>query len=125
MKSIRNEVEGIVTEEIDELSQIEVNELRIHMLLAWAWYYTMVKVDEKKVVEAIDRLNLIDSPWTTRLDDIDFRIVPSAEMLFRLGFREQAETTLQTGIEICDEFEGVIPYQRKKEELLDHIKDLG
>ena len=45
-------------------------------------------------------------------------------MLFRIGGKAESEEILFEAVAICDEYEGVIPYERKKEELLEHIEDV-
>lgn len=124
LKSIRNEISAITDSEIAPEHQRKVNEMRIHFLLAWAWYHTMVKGNVGVVSEAIADINAIESPWNTKMDDIDFRIVPCAEMMFLLGLKDKAVDIINEGIAICDEYEGIVPYERKKSELLEHLEDV-
>lgn len=102
----------------------ELRERMVHFELAVAWFHTLVTGNADGVKKAIRRLHAIESPWKTGLDHIDFDVVPCAEMLYRIGCREESEKMLMSGVAICDEYEDVAPYQRKKEELLDHIEDV-
>lgn len=124
LKAIRDEVSAIADRLPDPKYQGKINEMKIHFLLAWAWYHTMVRENISVVSETISEINAIESPWNTRMDDIDFRIVPSAEMMFRLGKKDKAESILNEGIAICDEYEGITPYERKKSELLEHLENV-
>ena len=45
-------------------------------------------------------------------------------MMFRLGFKDESEDILLQAVAICDEHEDVLPYQRKREELMEHIEDV-
>ena len=124
LKSIREEVRAITDGKQDPDHRRKITEMYVHFLLAWAWYHTTIKPDEDVVLETIDSINIVESPWKTQMDDIDFRIVPCAEMMFRLGHKEKAEDILKGGIAICDEYEGVVPYERKRSELLEHLEDV-
>ena len=95
---------------------------RVHYLLAAAWYHTMVAHDGNAVKRMLERIHAVPSPWKTELDHIDFEIVPCAEMLCRTGFGKEAEEMLLSGIAICDDFEDVVPYQRKRGELREYLK---
>ena len=92
--------------------------------LSVAWYYTMVKPDKSKTVHIVKKLLAHRNPWSSEIDRIDFVLVPCAEMLYRISCKEESEKVLMSGVAICDEHEDVAPYQRKKEELLDHIEDV-
>ena len=103
---------------------IELREKQGHFELAVGWYHTMVTGNADGVKRAIDRLHAIESPWKTELDRIDFDIVPCAEMLYRIDCRCESEEMLRSGVAICDKYEDVAPYRRKREELLGFIKDV-
>ena len=94
------------------------------MNLTWAWLHTMVTGDKDEVRKTVKEIWDAPPTWKNNLDEIDFKHVPCAEMLFRIGDKAKSEEILKEAVAICEEYEGVIPYERKKEELLEHIEDV-
>lgn len=124
IRSLRRAVDSFVLGGGSRLPEKKINELKIHMDLAWAWMHTMITKDIDEVRKSIDTLWGIPSPWETKLDEIDFKYVPCAEMLFRIGEKAESGRILKEAVAICDGFEDIVPYERKKQELLEHIEDV-
>ena len=124
IRSLKNAVDSFVIGSGSRLPEDKINELTAHMNLTWAWLHTMVTKDKDEVRKTVKEIWEAPSAWTNQLDEIDFKHIPCAEMLFRIGGKAESEEILFEAVAICDEYEGVIPYERKKEELLEHIEDV-
>lgn len=68
---------------------------------------------DEDLVEAISRYYMISKEELMQ-EDIDFCVIPSAEMLFRHGDVELAKHNLESAVRACDEHPGIAPYERKK-----------
>lgn len=124
INSLRNDVNSFIIGNGSRLPENKINELKAHMNLTWAWLHTMVTGDKDEVRKTIKDIWDAMPTWTNNLDEIDFKHVPCAEMLFRIGDKDESERILMEAVAICEEHEDVVPYQRKKEEMLEHIKSL-
>ena len=100
------------------------DELYLTYALAIAWYYTMVDSDAFKCSRWLKKIINHVNPWPSEMDQIDFCLVPCAEMMFRHGDTENAKEVLLSAVGMCEEHEGVMPYERKKQELMEHIEDV-
>ena len=121
-KEIRASI-GKARDLMKDLSEVRT-EHRIAYELAVAWYYTMVEPDAEKTANMLKKIINHENPWQSPMDQIDFCLVPCAEMMYRHGDAEGSKDVLESAIEICEEHEGVAPYERKKDELKDHIVDV-
>ncbi len=98
-------------------------EMSIH--LAEMWYYTMYERQYQEAAYAWKKAqNIAVQTNYPDLERIDAIIVPGAEMEYRFGNRERSIQLLRDGITVCERYPDVIPYERKKRELNDHIQDV-
>lgn len=89
------------------------------------WYYTYVKPDYDKTVECVRKAyKMVLHTNRTKLDRIDAVIRPSANMLLEWGEYKKAAERIYTGIRICDENLDVLPYARKRAELMHCLLDI-
>lgn len=89
------------------------------------WYYTYVKPDYDKTVECVRKAyKMVLHTNRTKLDRIDAVIRPSANMLLEWGEYKKAAERIYTGIRICDENVDVLPYARKRAELMHCLLDI-
>lgn len=114
---------GQAREEMKNLAKIS-EDLYLTYALAIAWYYTMVDSDTFKCSKWLKKIINHKNPWPSEMDQIDFCLVPCAEMMFRHGDPENAKEVLLSAVGMCEEHEGVMPYERKKQELLGFIEDV-
>ena len=54
----------------------------------------------------------------TPLDEIDKIVIPLANMCCELEYYDKAEKWLSVGIEMCAEFKDILPYVRKRINLM-------
>ena len=103
----------------------EEPELEAHYYLVCGWYYVHVEPDGEKVKKCImkaeENTGLL---YQSNLDYIDFLIIPAADMLYEIGDMAKSSGWLEKGIRLCAEHEGVLPYERKAEELRGYLSEV-
>jgi hypothetical protein len=86
--------------------------------LVWAWYFTLVSPYYKGAVEFMQKARDISSQTSeTDLDNIDNMIIPCANILLEWEQFEASAELIVEGIQLCEKYESVIPYVRKKMDL--------
>lgn len=89
--------------------------------MAWAWYYGLCEPDKELVLQNLELSNQINEmDGMSELDNIDYYIIPAANIMCELGELVLALDWLQKGIEICERNLELIPYVRKKADLLSY-----
>lgn len=104
---------------------LEYSEVRTNYNMTCAWYYTLAEPDYKKTIEFIqEAYEMAKNTPSTELDDIDYIIVPCANMMVEWEKHDDAATWLKIGIKICNSHEGSLPYIRKKMDLFSYLLDV-
>lgn len=104
---------------------LEYSEVRTIYNMACAWYYTLSEPDYKRTIEFIqEAYEMAKNTTSTELDDIDFIIVPCANMMVEWEKHDDAATWLKIGIKICNSHESSLPYIRKKMDLFSYLLDV-
>lgn len=104
---------------------LEYSDVRTTYNMACAWYYTLSEPDYKRTIEFIqEAYEIAKNTTTTELDDIDYIIVPCANMLVECEKYDEAATWLKIGIKICNSHDGSLPYIRKKMDLFSYLLDV-
>lgn len=104
---------------------LEYSEVRSIYNMACAWYYTLSEPDYKRTIEFIqEAYGMAKNTTSTELDDIDYIIVPCANMMVEWDKHDDAATWLKIGIKICNSHEGSLPYIRKKMDLFSYLLDV-
>lgn len=94
-------------------------DLEAQCLMVFSWYYTLSVPYYEKAEEtmALAR-NITEDSADTTLDLIDNWFIPAANICLYHGQFKNASRLLSQAIALCDNYDGVIPYRRKKIELL-------
>lgn len=99
--------------------------LNYSFLMTCAWYYTYVEIDYDHVIQYVKQAYEVERVISENdLDFIDNLLVPSANVLFESILCEEAEMCLLQGIQICEKYQDMLPYQRKKHELYTYLLDV-
>ena len=84
-----------------------------------AWYCTKAAPDAKAAQTWMDRARaLAPGAVPAPLDRIDELLVPCADILREWGRPAQSDALLQEGMQLCDAFPEVLPFVRKRRQLL-------
>lgn len=101
------------------------SETRCIYNLVSAWYFTIFFGNYDAVMEFIQyAYEIAEEIYTSDLDIIDFIIVPCSNMLYQIDQLEKAEEWLKNGIDICERYNEMIPYIRKKIDLYSYLLDV-
>lgn len=103
----------------------EPSELQYELLVAKAWYHTMVYPDielvNQRMTEAYD---IAKGIVNTELNIIDDIFVTWANMMLVLQQYEKSLEYLNQAVQICEKYPEVIPYIRKKLDLYTYMIDV-
>lgn len=100
-------------------------EVRGIYYLVCAWYFTLVEPSLQATEEFIMKTSEIFAKTApTALDEIDCISIPCADMYCLWECYSQSAKLLTEAIEICEKNEPVVPYIRKKAELLGCLLDV-
>lgn len=103
----------------------EYTKLNYSYLMTCAWYYTYVEENSDMVIDYIQQAYEVESMISENdLDLIDNLLVPSANILLESTLHDDAEMCLLQGIQICEEYQDMLPYRRKKRELYTYLLDV-
>ncbi|MDR1765807.1 MAG: hypothetical protein LBR77_06930 [Lachnospiraceae bacterium] len=93
--------------------------------MVWAWYYALVMSDADAAMKCMEtaRENYPEDA-ATKLDMIDELYIPCANILLELGLYDDSEARIMEAVRICEERETILPYARKKAELLQCRMDI-
>lgn len=93
--------------------------------LTEAWYYTYVEENFKLVTHYIESaVEMQIAIEKNDLDLIDNIYIPCANILFECKQIDKAEELLLKAIELCEKNDEILPYIRKKVELLNYLLDV-
>jgi serine/threonine protein kinase len=101
------------------------SKVRFIYYMVHAWYCTLVSPNYESAVAWMKQAREISSKTsTTYLDEIDNRIIPCANIFLELEQFERSAELIEEGIQLCEKYDAVIPYVRKKMELYGCILDV-
>ena len=123
IKKLLHSVKNIIHKELHKTVQIP--RFQSEYKLSIAWYYTLVEPQmeyAQKYAKAACKIG--KAAYNSKLDYIDYCIIPYANILLEWGAYEDASIWITKAIQICEEQEGVMPYIRKKKELYKCMKDI-
>ena len=123
----KEEIDEILTaaKHLLEQNTLPYSELRCEYNMSRAWYYTLVEPYYKGMTEfAQEAYKIGKETFKTGLDLIDKYLVPFADMLSRWKLYDESVKWLSIGVRVCEEAADIIPYIRKKMELISHILDV-
>ena len=123
----REEIDGILTtvKRLLEENTLPYSELRCDYNMSRAWYYTLVEPYYKGMTEfAQEAYKIGKETFKTGLDLIDKYIVPLANMLLEWKLYDESAKWLSMGVRACEEAADIIPYIRKKMDLLSYMLDV-
>lgn len=87
--------------------------------MAWAWYDTLCAPDKDAVLRDLDRAgDAFSKQAASELEWIDEFAIPAANMMCELADDARAFFWLEQAIGVCDAHADVVPYVRKKLDLL-------
>jgi serine/threonine protein kinase len=93
--------------------------------MVWSWYFTLVSPDYLSAVKSMQKaLDIPSQTSATDLDAIDNVITPCANILLEWEQFEASAEQIVDGIHLCEKFETVVPYVRKKMELYGYCLDV-
>ena len=108
-----------------EENTLPYSELRCDYNMSRAWYYTLVEPYYKGMTEfAQEAYKIGKETLKTGLDLIEKYIVPLANMLLEWKLYDESARWLSIGVRVCEENPDVIPYIRKKMDLLSYMLDV-
>lgn len=90
-----------------------------------AWYYTLCEPEKalaEKYIKKAERIMDLDDAFS--LDNIEYFFIPAANMMLEFSDVKEAEKLLMMAIEICDKYENVAPFIRKKQDLQNYLKQV-
>ena len=96
------------------------------MRLGWhmcrAWYFTLAAPDYDRACASIELARAVSAGSSpSELDEIDTIVIPAANILLTWKRYEQAAEQLEAGAAVCGKYGDVVPYVRKKMDLLDYL----
>ncbi len=119
IKSILSAVKKLLEE-----NTLHYSELRCDYYMSQAWYYTLVEPYYRGMITfAHDAFDIGKKSFKTELDWIDKYIIPRANMFVEWKLYDEAAKWLGYGIQSCDDFADVVPYIRKKMDLMTYLLD--
>lgn len=89
-----------------------------------AWYYTLVEPDYNKAERFLNQSFEIEKKFVEGLDIIDEIIIPYANIYIEWKKCIKSASIIKSGIKICEAYDGVIPYIRKKMDLYGCLLDI-
>lgn len=93
--------------------------------MARAWYFTLCREKAEQVLYNLKKAGKCSIPdGRSDLDQIDYWIIPGANMLFELGEEDQAEEWLTKGKALCEAHPEELPFMRKKDEIEQHLREV-
>ncbi len=91
-----------------------------------AWYFTLVEPNLDRALNFMKKAGkLSEQMKITELDQIDEILLPCANMFCEFADYERAAKLLRKGIEMCEKYTNVIPYERKKKQLYQCLLDIA
>lgn len=93
--------------------------------MARAWYFTLCREKAEQVLynlKKAGKCSILDG--RSDLDQVDYWIIPGANMLFELGEGDQAEEWLTKGKALCEAHPEELPFMRKKDEIEQHLREV-
>jgi len=104
---------------------IDNSEVCFIYYMAWAWYYSLCEPDKESVKYNLEAANKINADGKmSELDNIDYFIIPAANMMCELNEPISALNWLKEGIKLCETNSELIPYARKKLDLFSYQLDV-
>lgn len=93
--------------------------------MAKAWYFTLCREKKEQVLCNLKKAGECSIPdGRSDLDQIDYWIIPGANMLFELGEGDQAEEWLTKGKALCETHPEELPFMRKGEEIEQYLREV-
>ena len=92
--------------------------------MAKAWYFTLCREKAEQVLYNLKKAGkcpILDG--RSDLDQIDYWIIPGANMLLELGKADQAGEWLIKGKTLCEAHPEELPFMRKKDEIEQHLRE--
>ncbi len=87
--------------------------------MTWGWYYTLCEPDERAALHFLKKAADVNAHREiSKLDQIDDFYIPAANMMCELADIEKAYAWLEEAILLCDAHADILPYIRKKQDLL-------
>ncbi|MCD8151095.1 MAG: NB-ARC domain-containing protein [Clostridiales bacterium] len=100
--------------------------VRLHYYLVCAWYFTYVcgnaELADEFIRDALNLSGIISSNDLQRIEDV---IIPCANIYFELGYHAASVSLLYKGTRVCEKYRESDAYVRIKQELCDHIWEVG
>lgn len=104
---------------------LEHSEVRSIYYMTWAWYYTLCEPNDELVLNNLENAQKINAEYgMSELDEIDYYYIPAANMMCELDKCKQALELLSESIAICDQHTDMLPFMRKKLDLLSYELDV-
>lgn len=92
--------------------------------MAKAWYFTLCREKAEQVLYNLKKAGKCSIPdGRSDLDQIDYWIIPGANMLLELGKADQAGEWLVKGKTLCETHPEELPFMRKKDEIEQHLRE--
>ncbi len=92
--------------------------------MAKAWYFTLCREKAEQVFYNLKKAGKCSIPdGRSDLDQIDYWIIPGANMLLELGKSDQAGEWLAKGKTLCEAHLEELPFMRKKDEIEQHLRE--
>jgi hypothetical protein len=92
--------------------------------MAKAWYFTLCREKAEQVLYNLKKAGKCSIPdGRSDLDQIDYWIIPGANMLLELGKADQAGEWLVKGKTLCEAHPEELPFMRKKDEIEQHLRE--
>lgn len=96
-------------------------EVRAVYHMVWAWYYTLCELQESFLMAHLKEAKRnFEKRQKSALEFIDDYWIPAANMMWEQGNVKRAIRYLEEAVRICEEHQALEPYNRKKQELLNH-----
>lgn len=101
------------------------SKLRWEYLMSAAWYYTLAEPKAWQAEHFCQQAEkIVRRTCATQLEYIDIIVIPYANMMAELMQLEKAAEILEKGIKICEQYPEILPYVRKRVELVRYIQEV-
>lgn len=93
--------------------------------MARAWYFTLCREKAEQVLYNLKKAGKCSIPdGRSDLDQIDYWIIPGANMLLELGKADQAGEWLTKGKALCEAHPEELPFMRKRKEIEQYLREV-
>ena len=123
---VHGEVEKLLktSSEMNEVYAQPFSTLTEEFAMVFANNNALIKHDREGLDRAVELAKKIETMVGEDIDLIDIVLCPYAEMLLEFKDYDKSIDILHEAVSLCEKYPDSLPYLRKKDEVLEHIKDV-